>query len=268
MSTIVINCKNSLLSDQAKQLSKELGYPMLNSALNLEVKQEMFEYELILDELGIPLSPTNAKLHGAIRCDFGSAANTHRRNYGGGSGQAIAKAVGVSGRFRPKVLDLTAGLGADGFVLASLGCSMTLIERNKVVHSLLSDGLERARLAASTDTALGAIIARITLFGQDSKTFLQSLTLEQRPDIIYIDPMFPERKKSAKVKKEMQAFHRIVGSDDDSADLLGLALEQARYRVVVKRSVSAEQLGNLTPSYSLSGKSTRFDVFALNKLPG
>ena len=65
----------------------------------------------------------------------------------------------------------------------------------------------------------------------------------------------------------MLAFHSIVGSDDDSADLLALALAQAKYRVVVKRSVSAEWLGGLKPSYSLTGKSTRFDVFALNKLP-
>jgi 16S rRNA (guanine1516-N2)-methyltransferase len=103
--------------------------------------------------------------------------------------------------------------------------------------------------------------------GQDSKEFLESLSPEDRPDIVYIDPMFPERKKSAKVKKEMQAFHSIVGSDDDSADLLSLALDHAKYRVVVKRSVSAEALGNLTPSYSLTGRSTRFDVFALNRLP-
>ena len=267
MSTIVINCKNSLLSDHADQLANILDYPILDGGLSLEAKQEMFEYELVLDDEGLSLLPTKTKLHGAIRCDFGSAANTHRRKHGGGNGQAIAKAIGVSGRFSPSVLDLTAGLGGDGFVLASLGCSMTLIERNKVVHSLLSDGLERARKTASMDTALGLIVGRITLVGQDSSEFLAALRSEDRPDIVYIDPMFPERKKSAKVKKEMQAFHSIVGSDDDSADLLALALAQAKYRVVVKRSISAEWLGGLSPSYSLTGKSTRFDIFALNKLP-
>lgn len=267
MSTIVINCKDSQLCDHANQLAKDLGYPILDGSLSLEAKQSMFQYELILDDQGLSLCPTNTKLHGAIRCDFGSAANTHRRKHGGGNGQAIAKAIGVSGRFSPTVVDLTAGLGVDGFVLASLGCSMTLIERNKVVHYLLNDGLERARQAASMDTALGSIVGRINLVGQDSSEFLILLPPKERPDIVYLDPMFPERKKSAKVKKEMQAFHSIVGSDDDSADLLALALAQAKYRVVVKRSVSAEWLGGLKPSYSLTGKSTRFDVFALNKLP-
>ena len=267
MSTIVINCKNAQLSNQADELAQALDYPILSAGLSLEAKQGMFDYELVVDYQGISLLPTNAKLHGAIRCDFSSAAHAHRRKHGGGNGQAIAKAIGVSGRFMPSVIDLTAGLGVDGFVLASLGCSMTLIERNKVVHSLLRDGLERAREAATTDTALGSFIERISLVGQDSKEFLESLSPEDRPDIVYIDPMFPERKKSAKVKKEMQAFHSIVGSDDDSADLLSLALDHAKYRVVVKRSVSAEALGNLTPSYSLTGRSTRFDVFALNRLP-
>lgn len=267
MSTIVINCKNSLHSEHANRLAKVLCCPILDPDLSIEAKQQMFEYELVLDDHGLALWPTNTKLHGAIRCDFSSAANTHRRKHGGGNGQAIAKAIGVSTRFTPRVLDLTAGLGIDGFVLASLGCSVTLIERNKVVHSLLSDGLERARQTASMDTALGTIVGRISLVRQDSSEFLALLSPEERPDIVYIDPMFPERKKSAKVKKEMQAFHSIVGPDYDSSDLLALALDQAKYRVVVKRSVSAEWLGDLKPSYSLTGKSTRFDVFALNKLP-
>jgi 16S rRNA (guanine1516-N2)-methyltransferase len=82
-----------------------------------------------------------------------------------------------------------------------------------------------------------------------------------------MDPMFPERKKSAKVKKEMQAFHQIVGADEDAAELLPLALERAKYRLVIKRSASAGYLADMQPSYSLEGKSTRFDIFALRKLP-
>ena len=86
-------------------------------------------------------------------------------------------------------------------------------------------------------------------------------------DVIYMDPMFPERKKSAKVKKEMQAFHQIVGADEDAAELLPLALERAKYRLVIKRSANAGYLADMQPSYSLEGKSTRFDIFALRKLP-
>ena len=87
------------------------------------------------------------------------------------------------------------------------------------------------------------------------------------PDVIYIDPMFPAREKSGKVKKEMQLFHQLVGTDDDSSTLLPLALAVARYRVVVKRSVHAPFLADQKPGYSLKGKSTRFDIYPIKKLP-
>jgi 16S rRNA (guanine1516-N2)-methyltransferase len=165
------------------------------------------------------------------------------------------------------VLDLTAGLGSDGFVLAGLGCQVKLLERNAVVFSLLQDGLRRAQCAALDDTELGEVISRMALIEGDAQDFLAALTEDQYEDVIYLDPMFPERKKRAKVKKEMQAFQHIVGADQDAADLLPLALERARYRVVVKRSASADFLAGTQPSYSLEGKSTRFDIFALRKLP-
>ncbi len=225
-------------------------------------------YFLELGPDGLSLVPMRRKAHGPVICNFASSANSHRRKYGGGNGQAIAKAVGLSGKFHPRVLDLTAGLGGDAFVLASLGCQMELLERNPIVHCLLADGLQRAALQATEDSELGDIIGRISLIEGDSKQHLQALDSRQRPDIIYLDPMFPERKKSAKVKKEMQAFHSIVGDDEDAAGLLDLALERTQYRVVVKRSASAGYLADKAPSYSLEGKSTRFDIFAVRKLPG
>ena len=225
-------------------------------------------YYLQLAPEGLSLVPIRRKLHGPVRCDFDSGTFTHRRKFGGGNGQAIAKAVGVSGKFLPGVLDLTAGLGGDGFVLASLGCRVRLLERNPIVHSLLRDGLDRAVLAGEHDSELADIVTRITLIEGESKDFLSQLTAGEQEDIVFLDPMFPERKKSAKVKKEMQAFHLIVGADPDAGELLDLALQRAKYRVVVKRSASADYLAGMAPSYSLEGKSTRFDIFALQKLPG
>ena len=122
----------------------------------------------------------------------------------------IAKAVGLSGKFCPKVLDVTAGLGADAFVLASLGCQMQLIERNPIVYCLLKDGLERAILLSNEDPSLLEVINRMALINTESANYLSSIENEDRPDIIYVDPMFPERKKSAQVKKEMQALHQIA----------------------------------------------------------
>jgi len=128
--------------------------------------------------------------------------------------------------------------------------------------------LDRAIAAGADDSELGGIVARISLLEGDSKTYLTGLASMEQEDTVFLDPMFPERKKSAKVKKEMQAFHEIVGGDSDAGELLDLALQRARYRVVVKRSASAGYLAGMAPSYSLEGKSTRFDIFALKKLPG
>jgi 16S rRNA (guanine1516-N2)-methyltransferase len=105
------------------------------------------------------------------------------------------------------------------------------------------------------------------LRSQDSRTYLESLTAEEFPDVIYLDPMFPERQKTADVKKEMAAFHSIVGKDEDADALLPLALAHVNYRVVVKRPRKAPFLNSQVPSYQLEGKSSRFDIYTVKKLP-
>ncbi len=269
MPTIKVTYSDPNFKPNAEILACKLSLPLVDLTHSRQTRTQdgLADYYLQYSANGLCLVPAVRAEHGPIRCDFNSGASSHRRKYGGGNGQAIAKAVGVSGKFAPQVLDLTAGMGADGFVLATLGCTMLLLERNPVVHSLLDDGLQRAALAGHDDTELAAIVDRISLLDADARTYLQGLPADPCADIIYLDPMFPERKKSAKVKKEMQAFHGIVGADGDAGELLQLALERARYRVVVKRSANAGYLADTTPSYSLEGKSTRFDVFALQKLP-
>ena len=81
----------------------------------------------------------------AIYVDFVEGELAHRRKFGGGKGQMIAKAVGLNKGFVPTILDATAGLGADAFVLASLGCEVKMIERSPLARLLLADGLERAK---------------------------------------------------------------------------------------------------------------------------
>lgn len=252
---------------QAKELSSVLGYPLVTDIGSPDDYQNDPAYVLLVGEDGLSLFPSNRRLHGPIRVDFMFGSNNHRRRFGGGNGQAIAKAVGVSGRFLPRVLDLTAGLGGDGFVLASLGCRVSLVERHPLICSLLRDGINRAREEGESDPSIRDLMNRLDLIECDSLEILSDITIDQRPDVIYLDPMFPHRKKSAKVKKEMQAFQHIVGSDIDSDGLLERALEIARYRVVIKRPSVAKFLGDKKPSYSLDGKSTRFDIFALSKIP-
>ena len=275
MPIIHIALDTSASASGVESLIHKLGLPIHTD------NAESCDYLLSAATSGLSLVPAAGQGYGAITCDFVSGAHSHRRRFGGGNGQAIAKAIGVSGKFTPQVLDLTAGLGGDGFVLASLGCSVTLLERNPIVHCLLADGLRRACSAAQDDSELAAIMARLTLIETDSGDYLESLVQRKtscdlagdgrrdalQPDVVYIDPMFPERKKTAKVKKEMQAFHAIVGADIDAYNLLEKALSVAVYRVVVKRPSGAEFLNDKKPSYSLDGKSTRYDIYTLKKLP-
>jgi len=196
-----------------------------------------------------------------LEVDFVSGALAHRRKYGGGKSQLIAKAVGIKAKVFPSILDLTAGLGKDAFVLATLGCQVTLLERNPVVFQALHDGLSRAlEHARKNDPDLLLILQRMTLLNQDSLEFL-SHPENIRHQVIYLDPMFPERKKSAAVKKDMVLLQTIVGEDSDSALLFQKALAADVHRVVVKRPKLAEPLCNSKPSLVFQGQSSRFDVY-------
>ena len=266
MSKIIVTYADICFEQAARNMSDLIGLPLEYITPNKQSVSPEADYCLSFTDQGLVFMPL-ANNHGAIRCDFVSGSHRHRRNHGGGNGQMIAKAIGVSGKFYPKVLDLTAGLGSDGFVLASLGCSLQLLERNLVVFQLLKDGLDRAVIAAAEDIELAQIMSRISFSHTNSLDYLKKLSEHEYPDVIYIDPMFPPRKKSAQVKKEMQALHQIVGADDDAAQILEHALDKAVYRIVVKRPAHSDFLGKQRPSYSLEGKSTRYDIFAKQKLP-
>lgn len=195
------------------------------------------------------------KLDGIV-VDFISGAVAHRRKFGGGRGQSIAKAVGLKQGVNPSVIDGTAGLGRDAFVLASLGCHVTMVERHPVVAALLEDGLRRAY----DDAEIGDWMrARMRLFHGSSLEALGQLG--ESVDVVYLDPMYPHRDKSALVKKEMRVFQSLVGADLDADGLLAPALALASKRVVVKRPDYAEDLDGVKPSTVIETKKNRFDVY-------
>lgn len=213
----------------------------------------------LLDAAGLRLHATG-ELDCSIRADFHGPTVTYRRKQGGGKGQMIAKAVGLkSGAL--SVLDCTAGLGRDAFVLASLGCGVTLLERIVPVVVLLEDALAQAKdFAALEDAALRQILGQMELVQADALSFLKA-TDHGVADVVYLDPMFPVRGKSALVKKEMQLFHHLVGQDTDADGLLAVALEVAGSRVVVKRPRIAPRLAGPEPNLVMEGKSNRFDIY-------
>lgn len=214
----------------------------------------------------LELAPQQDK--GAVWVDFVGGALAHRRKFGGGRGQPVAKAVGVKGDPLPRVLDATAGQGRDAFVLASLGCQVTLLERSPIAWMLLHDGLRRACEDAST----AAIAERMTLIRADAREWL-NLSLSESPaeirtqtpspafDVVFLDPMFPEPDKRAKSKKEMAAFQALIGGDPDADALLAPARQLAGKRVVVKRPRHAPHLAGVKPNFVFEGESTRFDGY-------
>ena len=236
-------------NSQAEVLSEELG-------INLVKETPSTGLALAYDKLGLHILPLDGR-SGEVRVDFVAGKSRHRRLYGGGKGQQIAKAVGVQGSVRPSVLDVTAGLGGDAFVLASLGCSMYLAERQPVVRALLADGLERLQ----ADAELAGFGQRMQLLPGDALYALQNWQQAAPPQVVYLDPMFPHSRKSAQVKKEMALFRDLVGADEDADQLLAPALALASHRVVVKRPRLAPDLASQKPTYSLTGKANRFDIY-------
>ncbi|MFD1199215.1 class I SAM-dependent methyltransferase [Brucella gallinifaecis] len=192
--------------------------------------------------------------------DFVGGAVGHRFRSGEGRGQALAKAAGLAKGLAPDIVDATAGLGRDAFLLASLGAKVTLIERSEKMHALLAEGLARA---AAEGGKYAETVARMTLLYGDSSLLLPEL----RPQVVLVDPMHPPRGNSALVKKEMRQIREIVGTDPDSERLMQVALEYAQNRVVLKWPLRAEPMAGIRkPSHQILGKSTRYDVFVKAKL--
>jgi 16S rRNA (guanine1516-N2)-methyltransferase len=256
---IAVAYVDSVDSEKAKQIAKQLQLPYIGDIAAAKNKPELL-FALQVNIQRLELSKLDEPKLGAICVDFVDGATAHRRKFGGGRGQDIAKAVGLKHGFTPNVLDATAGLGRDAFVLATLGCNVTMMERMPIVAALLEDGLSRAQLSMEVND----IAQRMRLIHASS---LEQMALAEQPDIVYLDPMYPHREKSAAVKKEMRVFQSLVGEDLDADGLLAPALALAKYRVVVKRPSYAPPLANIKPSTEIKMKKNRFDVYVNQAIP-
>lgn len=239
-----------------------------DNILNL-LPEVLGDYFLNYENGALQLFPKIKEKGGALFVDFLSKEMEFKRNSFVVS-QEISKAVGCKSNFRPKILDATAGLGGDAFTLACLGCDVTLIENNAVIHALLLDGMKRAEtLESQTESKSKLEISKIVkqnmhlLPQQNALEFLENeIQNAVQFDVIYLDPMFPQRQKSAKVKKSMQYFQEIVGyNQEQETQLLNLALQNSKLRVVVKRPKLAPFLAQKTPSHQIKGKTIRYDVY-------
>ena len=195
----------------------------------------------------------NPELPGALWVDFNSEDARRRSRQPGG--ELLVRAAKVRQAGQPLLIDATAGLGRDGFLLASHGFRVQMIEANPIVAALLDDGLARAQ----TLPHLEAAVSRIELCVGDAIDVLA--TLDQQPAVIYLDPMFPERSKTAKVKQNLRLLQLLEAKMAAPEPLLLAALATGARKVVVKRPLKGQLLADLAPSYTLKGKAVRFDVY-------
>jgi 16S rRNA (guanine1516-N2)-methyltransferase len=230
----------------ARALASELSLPLADSVQGCAALLRYFADRL-------ELLPIGDNAPGPIAVDFADSRMMHRRR--GGHNEPLGRAVGVGKRDNLQVIDATAGLGRDSFVLADLGCSVTLLERSAPVFALLRDGLARGQ--ASEDVRVASVCNRMNLLRGDSRALLPTLAA----DVVYLDPMFPARRKSARVKKEMWLFQQLLEAEEVDAGLLDCALAIAGDRVVVKRPARAQPLDGRNPAFAIPGKTVRFDVY-------
>ena len=190
-----------------------------------------------------------------LKCSFIEGPILHRLKYGKGRGQNLAKAVGFKFNKNRTIIDATAGLGYDAFILASLGANVTLIERSEKIYDLLKAAISEAKLHGGE---ISKIVNRMNLLFGDSKDILPNIA----PEVILIDTMYKNRKKSALVKNDMRLVREVVGSDSDHVELINVALNNASKRVVIKQPRYAETLDNIKGcSHQILGKTIRYDVY-------
>jgi 16S rRNA (guanine1516-N2)-methyltransferase len=247
--TIAVFTDTPDLKKAAIQLAHTLQLPFTNQA-------HLYDYILIFKEESIGLLSTQEKSH-PFYIDFLSEKLRHRQKNATVRRESIARAMGLKSHTHPIILDATGGLLRDSFILASLGFDVKAIERSPIIYMLAHNAIERAR----KDTQLSPIMKRLHLLHADAITYLHQLKPSHFPDIIYLDPMFPERKKSALPKKDMVIFKDIIGADQDADSLLEAALACAKERVVVKRPRHAKPIAGISPSFCLEGSSSRFDIY-------
>ncbi|MCI5160788.1 MAG: hypothetical protein D3917_01935 [Candidatus Electrothrix sp. AX5] len=274
---ITVSCTELALLAKAEELAAQLNLPVESSKDTCSLRTDSLEPNRLLlrvSSQGLELvKPDDPKLSGAVRVDFTAGHAAYRRKQQ--KKELLVRAVGGKGGKGGallNVIDATGGLGRDSFLLAAAGYRVSIFERQSIIAALLADGLARA--AAHPETA--EISQRIRLTVGDAVPALEAMqeirTAEgyeeaedceegEGVDVVYLDPMFPERRKSALVKKELQLLQLLASPDSVPEKLLAAALEVARQRVVVKRPLKAPYLTALSPSHSLTGKTVRFDVY-------
>ncbi len=247
---IAVAAHTPLQSAEAEKLAARLNLPLAGPEQQYQLLLRCSKNGLALIKQGDP------NLKGPVRVDFTGGPSAYRRRQQ--KRELLIRAVGCKPAAPLAVVDGTGGLGRDSFMLAAAGCQVWIFEREPVVAALLADGLQRALDHPET----AEISKRICLHNCDTVSALQDMQQrDEAVDVVYLDPMFPERQKTARVKKELQILQILAEENTHPDRLMEAALAAAAQRVVVKRPRRAPYLTNLHPSHSLGGKTIRFDIY-------
>jgi 16S rRNA (guanine1516-N2)-methyltransferase len=235
-------------ASRAQELAARLGVPVAlagTAAAASGLCLLVSEKGLSLEGGGMSLAADLSRMVPRLR-----AGNLNR--------ELVVRAARIRGVAGPlTAVDATAGMGEDSLLLAAAGFSVTLFERDPVICALLGDALARA----AADPALAEAVSRMELRGEDSVPALPALGFS--PDVVLLDPMFPERRKSAAVKKKLQLIQRLERPCDDEHGLMDAARAAGPRRIVVKRPAKGPWLAGEKPSYTVAGKAIRYDCYAL-----
>ena len=221
-----------------------------------QIDGDVIEFYLFIDENGLALQAVTNPAPGPLRVEF---SKLHKRIADALLNQNLLKACGVRKANRPSVLDATAGLGTDSFLLTAAGCCVEALEVNPIVYALLSDGIERYKQLGRQEQEL---ISRLKIRNEN---FLNTKVGGERFQVVYLDPMFPAKSKTAQAKKDMAYVQNLIGKNSQSEKMFEVAKELAQERVVVKRAKSSPNITETQADITFKGSRSRFDVYLTNR---
>lgn len=248
---LVVTTHTKVLIAKTKRLAKSLHLdyqdPLLakNYEFCLRVDFEQLSLHDQKNKLTLKIDFLDKKLH--LRCQNLSAKN-----------ELLIRALGMKKNKPSIIFDATAGLGKDSFIIAAFGFEVYMFERSLLVYTLLKSALKIAK----ADKKVALIIKRMHLIHENAIFGMKALSI--KPDVVYLDPMFPLKRKRALNKQSMRILSRLLQKQEEQEEkLFAEAMACALRRVVVKRPRLAENVTGQKPNFSLMGQSNRFDVYLL-----